>query len=200
MQVTLYEAGTSRSARCRWTLQEAGVAFEAISRPGLINIEEVMALRPLGKLPVALIDGRPLFESAAICTYIADHAPDNVDLIARPGTWGRAMHDQWVSFVLTEMEAWLWNTGVNKYVLPEEERIIAGFAQNDMMFCKSAEALDKALQAQDWLVEDRFTVTDIICGWTVNWGRRQGLLDGFDALQAYCARLLARPNCALAKD
>ena len=146
-----------------------------------------------------MIDGKPLFESAAICTYIADHSPD-VDLIAKPGSWGRGQHDQWVSYVLTEMESWLWNTGVNRYVLPEEQRITAGFAQNDMMFRQSAAALDKVLQSQDWLVEGHFTVTDIICGWTVNWGRRQGLLEGFDALQNYLMRLLARPACALAKD
>ena len=199
MQVTLYESGTSRSSRCRWTLQEAGIPFEAVSRQGLINSDEVRQLRPLGKLPVAVIDGHPLFESAAICTYIADHAP-TADLIAKPGSWGRAMHDQWVSYVLTEMEAWLWNTGVNKYVLPEEQRITAQFEQNDMMFRVSAAELDKIMQTRDWLVDDRFTVTDIIVGWTVNWGRRQGLLDGFDALQAYCTRLLARPHCAFAKD
>ena len=199
MEIRLYESGTTRSARCRWTLQEAGLPFEAISRQGLGKTDEVLALRPLGKLPLAVIDGKPLFESAAICTYIADHSPD-VDLIAKPGSWGRGQHDQWVSYVLTEMESWLWNTGVNRYVLPEEQRITAGFAQNDMMFRQSAAALDKVLQSQDWLVEGRFTVTDIICGWTVNWGRRQGLLEGFDALQTYLMRLLARPACALAKD
>ena len=199
MEITLYESGTSRSARCRWTLLETGISFTSVARSGLARSEEVRALQPLGKLPVAVIDGKALFESAAICTYLADHAPD-VDLIAKPGSWARGLHDQWTSFALTEMEAWLWNTAVNKFVLPPEQRIEAGFEQNAMMFGRGAAALNDVLSHQDYLVEDRFTVTDIIVSWTVNWGRRQGLLDGLDGLQAYLERLFERPHCALAKD
>jgi glutathione S-transferase len=199
VNVTLYEAGTSRSARCRWTLLETGIPFKSVEKPNLIGSDEVKALHPLGKLPVAIIDGKALFESAAICTYLADHASD-AGLIAEPGSWGRAQHDQWTSFVLTEMEAWLWNTAVNSYVLPPGQRIEAGFKQNAMMFRRAASMLNDMLADRDYLVEDRFTVTDIIVGWTVNWGRRQGLLDGLSGLQLYLGRLLARPHCALAKD
>ena len=105
-----------------------------------------------------------------------------------------------MSYALTEMEAWLWNTAVNSYVLPEAQRIDSGFEQNAKMFRRSAIALNEYLSGKAYLVEDRFTVTDIIVGWTVNWGRRQGLLDGCDGLRAYLERLLGRPLCALAKD
>ena len=199
MDITLYESGASRSVRCRWTLLEAGISFESVARPNLARSDEVKALRPLGKLPVAIIDGRALFESAAICTYIADHA-SGIDLIAKPGSWGRGQHDQWTSFALTEMEAWLWNTAVNTFVLPEEQRIDAGFEQNAIMYGRSASALNDVLLGQDFLVEDRFTVTDIIVGWTVNWGRRQGLLDNLSGLQAYLERLFERPHCPFAQD
>ncbi len=199
MDITLYESGASRSARCRWTLLEAGISFESVARPNLARSDEVKALRPLGKLPVAIIDGRALFESAAICTYIADHAP-GIDLIAKPVSWARGQHDQWTSFALTEMEAWLWNTAVNTFVLPEEQRVDAGFEQNAMMYGRSASGLNDVLLGQDFLVENRFTVTDIIVGWTVNWGRRQGLLDGLSGLQAYLERLFERPLCPFAKD
>ena len=199
MKVTLYESGTTRSARCRWTLLEAGIPFESVSRKGLIGSDEVQSLHPLGKLPVTLIDGKALFESSAVCTYIADHAPE-ANLIAKPGSWARGEHDQWVSYALTEMEAWLWNTAVNSYVLPEAQRIDSGFEQNAKMFRRSAITLNEYLSGKTYLVEDRFTVTDIIVGWTVNWGRRQGLLDGCDGLMAYLERLLGRPLCALAKD
>ena len=156
-------------------------------------------MHPLGKLPVVVVDGKPLFESAAICTYLADHAT-GVDLVAAPGSWGRGLHDQWISFALTEMEAWLWNTAVNKFVLPTEQRIETGFEQNAMMYKRAASMLNDVLSEQDYLVEDRFTVTDIIVGWTVNWGRRQGLLQDLTGLQAYLERLFERPNCAFARD
>ena len=60
--------------------------------------------------------------------------------------------------------------------------------------------LNDVLSDQDYLVEDRFTVTDIIVGWTVNWGRRQGLLNGLTGLQDYLERLFERPHCAVAQD
>ena len=198
MDVTLYESGTSRSARCRWTLLEAGLSFKSLSRSDLPTSDEVKAIYPVGKLPVAIIDGKVLFESAAICTYLADHAPD-IDLIAEPGSWARGQHDQWTSFALTEMEAWLWNTAINKFILPPDQRIEAGFEQNAMMFGRSASVLNDVLLRDDYLVENRFTVTDIIVSWTVNWGRRQGLLDGMGGLHAYLERLFERSHCASAK-
>ncbi len=199
MDVTLYELGTARSARCRWTLAEAGIDYTSKADRALLHSDELTRLHPLGKMPAAIIDGKPLFESAAICTYVAEHAP-GVDLIAAAGSWGRAEHDQWVAFILTEVEAWLWNNAINSFVLPEAERIDACLEQNKAMARRSLVALDRALRGKDYLVENRFSVTDIIVAWTLNWARRQGLLDNLDTTQAYLARLLDRPHCPLAKD
>ena len=199
MEVTLYGMGANRSARCKWTLEEAGIEYVQIDRRELAGADELRRFHPLAKIPAAVIDGRALFESAAICTHIADRAPA-ADLIARPGTFARAEHDQWVAFCLAEMESWLWNSGVNMYVLPEEERITAGFEQNVKMFKRSAAVAEAHLARADYLVENRFTVTDIIVGWCLNWARRLGHLEEFPALRRYVDRLLARPLCALARD
>ena len=199
MEVTLYGSGANRSARCQWTLQEAGVEYAQIDRRDLTDANHLRRFHPLAKIPVAVIDGRALFESAAICTHIADRVPD-ANLIAAPGSFARAEHDQWVAFCLSEMEAWLWNTGVNMYVLPEDQRITAGFEQNVKMFKRSAAAPEAHLARTDYLVENRFTVTDIIVGWCLNWARRLGHLEEFPALRRYVERLLARPLCALARD
>ena len=199
MEVTLFGTGTNRSARCQWTLQEAGIEYAAIDRRDMTSLEEMRRYHPLAKIPAAVIDGRPLLESAAICTYIADRVPA-AKLIAAPGTFARAEHDQWVAFCLAEMEAWLWNNAVNQYVLPEERRITATFEQNVHMFKRSAAVVEAHLAQHDYLVEDRFTVTDIIVGWCLNWARRLGHLEEFPALGRYVQRLLARPRCALARD
>lgn len=199
MEVTLFGTGTNRSARCQWTLQEAGIEYAAIDRRDMTSLEEMRRYHPLAKIPAAVIDGRPLLESVAICTYIADRVPA-AKLIAAPGTFARAEHDQWVAFCLAEMEAWLWNNAVNQYVLPEERRIAATFEQNVHMFKRSAAVVEAHLAQHDYLVEDRFTVTDIIVGWCLNWARRLGHLEEFPALGRYVQRLLARPQCALARD
>ncbi len=199
MEVILYGTGFNRSARCQWTLEEAGIAYTAVGRRELARGDDLRRYHPLGKIPAAVVDGRPLFESAAICTYIADRAPA-VNLVARPGTFARAEHDQWVAFCLSEMESWLWNSAVNLFVLPEEERVSAGLEQNVTMFKRSAAVLEAHLGRNDYLVENRFTVADIIVGWCINWARRLGYLGECPALGRYLERLLARPLCALARD
>ena len=126
MQIVLYELDPTRSARCRWVLREAGLDFESRGNsPGIFESEELRNVHPLRKLPAVIIDGKPLFESSAICTAIADLVPER-NLIGRPGTWSRALHNQWTSFVLTELESWLWSTELNTdkqgFLMPLDEQ------------------------------------------------------------------------------
>ena len=70
---TLYHVPTSRSLRVLWTLEEIGATVEVKSlgvRPRLQE-PEYLAINPAGTLP-ALIDGdRAIYESLAICEYLA---------------------------------------------------------------------------------------------------------------------------------
>jgi glutathione S-transferase len=199
--IKLFELGPTRSARCRWTLLEAGLEYESIgNRPDIIGSEELRKVHPLGKLPAAIIDGRPLFESAAISTAIADLAPEK-DLVAKPGTWSRALHDQWVCFALSELEPWVWSNELNSldFVLPKDQHVPAIIQQNSMMFRRSAAALEEVLGKTPYLVEGRFTVTDIIVGYTINFGHEQGLVSEFPNLMAYLKRLYQREHCTLVR-
>ena len=125
-------------------------------------------------------------------------------LIAPAGTSERAQHDQWVSFALTELDAWRWHTFISERVHPDADWE-ASNALNQRMWRRSVElVLEPHLAAgNEYLVGGAFSCADIIVGWSLNWGRRSGLL-GEDvaapATRAYLARLLARPNCALARD
>ena len=199
--IKLFELGPTRSARCRWTLLEAGLEYESIgNRPDIIGSEELRKVHPLGKLPAAIIDGRPLFESAAISTAIADLVPEK-DLVAKPGTWSRTLHDQWVCFALTEMEPWVSSTELNSldFVLPKDQHVPAIIQQNSMMFRRSAAALEEVLGKTAYLIEGRFTVTDIIVGYTINFGHEQGLVSEFPNLMAYLKRLYQREHCTLVR-
>src|SRR5882757_2128625 len=102
--IKLFELGPTRSARVRWILQEAELPFESVGNSiDVFASDELRRIHPLGKLPAALIDGKPLFESAAIVTAIADLVPE-MNLIAKAGTWSRNLHNQWLFFALTEVE------------------------------------------------------------------------------------------------
>jgi glutathione S-transferase len=197
--ITLFELGPTRSARVRWMLLEAGLAYESVgNRVEIIGSEELRRIHPLGKLPAALIDAKPLFESAAMVTAIADLVPEK-DLIAKPGTWSRNLHYQWVCFALTEMQSYVHSTEINSidFVLPERQHVPRIIEQNSMMYKRAAAVLDAVLGQTDYLVEDRFSATDIIIGYTISWGQEQGLLSGFPNLLAYLERLLGREHCTL---
>ena len=196
MRITLYEVGPTRSKRCRWTLKELGLDFESVTGPDLIGSERLRAVHPLAAVPAVEIDGKSLFESAAICTYLADSQVDK-QLIAASGTWARAQHDQWCYFVLTEMEMYTWTIARNKFVLPKEKRLSNVFEQNAQGYRRGAKVLDDKLSKQDYLVENKFSVTDIIVSFTVNWGRLLGLIDDFPNLQHYLDRVCERPHCTL---
>jgi glutathione S-transferase len=196
MKITLYEYGPTRSQRARWALLEAGLEYESVEGRELIHSDELRKIHPLGKVPAAVFDGKPLFESAAICTYIADLVPEK-KLIAASGTWERALHDQWVAFALSELEAFLWHSARNQFVLPEDKRLTNVFEQNAEAFSVAAVAMEQALSDQDYLVGNRFSVTDIVVGFTINWARGMRLLKPFPNLRAYVARLFERPHCTL---
>jgi glutathione S-transferase len=196
--ITLYEHLPTRSSRCRWALLEAGLEFTSIEGASLMHSEELMKVHPLGKLPAIVIDGKPLFESAAICAAVADMVPEK-KLIAESGTWARAQHEQWICFGISEMEAHLWSSFRNTVILPEDKRVPAIVEQNAEAFKSSAEVLDDALGGSEYLVGNQFSVTDIVLGHIVNWGRRQGLIESFSNLQRYVDRLLERPHCTLSR-
>jgi len=194
--ITLYEYGPSRSKQARWALLECGLEFKAVGDLNILHSEELKKVNPMGKVPAMVINGEPLFEAAAICTYLADLVPEK-GLIAPSGTRERALHMQWVSFALTEMEAYLWSNARNTFVLPEEQREKALFGQNIKAFLHAAKVLDKVLADSDYLINDRFSVTDLLVGFTVGWGNGAGLLEGLPNLQRYLERLKERPHCTL---
>ncbi len=196
LDITLYEYGPSRSKQVRWTLLELGLEFRAIEGRDILHSDELNKVNPMGKVPAVVINGEPLFEAAAICTYLADLVPEK-GLIAPSGTRERALHMQWVSFALTELEAYVWSNARNTFVLPEEQRVTALFEQNNKAFVHAAKVLDKFLASADYLVGNKFSVTDILVGFTIDWGNLAGLLERTPNLQKYLKRLKEKPACTL---
>jgi glutathione S-transferase len=199
MSIVFFEYPPTRSSRVSWTLAELDLGCDRITGRELMGSQRLRAVHPLAKLPAITDNDRPLFESAAICTWLCDSHADR-GLVAASGTWERALHDQWVAFALSELEAYLWSSARNTFVYPEGERIEAVFAQNDMEAKRALKALDDHLATTGHMVGDRFSVTDIIVGFTVNWARRAGLTQDFANLGAYMTRLLERPHCPYPKD
>jgi glutathione S-transferase len=96
------------------------------------------------------------------------------------------------------MEPYVHSTEINSidFVLPESQHVRGIIEQNSMMYKRAAAALDAVLGRTDYLVDGRFSATDIIVGYTISWGQ-EGLLSGFPNLLAYLERLLEREHCTL---
>lgn len=199
--ITLYELGPTRSARVRWILQEAELPFESVQNGvEIFKSEELLNIHPLGKLPAVTIDGKPLFESAAIVTAIADLVPDK-QLIAEATSWSRNLHNQWVCFAINEMDPFLQSSEINTidFILPKEQHVTDIIPQNNHIYRKATRAVEKHLSKNDYLVESRFTAADIVMAYSLCWGQEQKLLNEFDAINGYMDRLYARAHCTLKK-
>jgi len=201
VKIILYELAPTRSARVRWALLEAGLAFESIQMGvDIFKSESLARIHPLGKLPAVLLDGKPLFESAAIVTAIADLVPKK-RLIAPQGSWSRHLHDQWVCFILSEMEPFVQSSEINTsdFVLPPEEHVPDIIPQNNRIYRKAAAVLENYFSEHDYLIDNRFSVTDITLAYTLCWGQEQKLIEDFPNLNRYMDKLYARPLCPLKK-
>lgn len=118
-----YENG--RTLRVTWALEEANVEYE-YRRVDVLKggqyAAEFVAINPFRKVPVLVDNDFILTESAAIVTYIGERYPHS-KLVPAAGTDDRARYDQWVSFILTEIDAPLWTIAKHRFVYPKDWRV-----------------------------------------------------------------------------
>ena len=60
-------------------------------------------------------------------------------------------------------------------------------------FQAAAAAVEQALDGHEYLVGDRFSVADLVCGAVLILAKGAGLTDGLPNINAYLERLEARP-------
>jgi glutathione S-transferase len=194
----LYEFAPTRSIRVRWTLQELGVDFEAVTvnlMAGEHRRPEFLAVNPAGKIPV-LVDGDiVLSESVAIALYLADKYPEK--RLMPDAAADRAQVLRWLLFTTTELEQPLWRMARHSFIYPEEKRLPGDIALARGEFAAMAGVLDRHMTDREFVVGDRVSVADFVLGYTLDWAQIGALLDGFPGLEAYRERLYARPHAPM---
>jgi glutathione S-transferase len=186
----LYFAPRTRATRPRWMLEELGVPYEIVTvdlavkenrEPGYLRVH------PLGQVP-ALVDGDvTVFESIAICMYLADRCSER-GLAPPVSSPLRALYYQWLLFCASTIEPAIgrWSQHGADVTEAEREKARARFAE-------AAEVLSGALATGEHMLGGPFSAVDVIVGSNMNWARRVGLLDGRAVLSGYVDRVLARP-------
>lgn len=194
----LYEFAPTRSIRVRWTLQELGVPFEAVTvnmMAGEHRSPEFLKINPAGKLP-ALVDGDfVLTESIAAALYLAEKYPDKG--LMPKDLRERAQVYRWLLFTTTEIEQPLWRIARHSNIYPPEKRLPADIELARGEFPPMAQVLEDHMRGREFIVGDHVTVADFVLAYTLDWAKLVKLIEGFPVLDAYLERMYARPHAPM---
>lgn len=191
----LYGYKNGRTLRALWALEEANVDYEYIEVDlfkGEGREPAFLKLNPGGKVPVLVDGAQTITESAAICLHIGEKFPDS-GLLPPAGTPQRTECYQWISFVLTEIDSALWTVAKHRFALPKEKRVDPIVEVAAWEYRQAAKLLAGALLHRSYLVDETFSVADILAGHTLLWARSARLEGDSSTLEEYVARLAARP-------
>jgi glutathione S-transferase len=184
--VRLYHVPGTRSSRVLWMLEEIGAPYDlTVMTREERQTPEHLQRHPLGRVPALEDDDGFVFESAALCLHLADLHPE-AQLIPLPGTHERALAYQWTVFAMTELEPAIIEARRGD---EDPARAEAGAER----FQAAAQVVERALEGRDYLVGERFSVADLVCGGVLIFGRSAGLTDNLPNIAGYLARLDARP-------
>lgn len=191
----LYHAAQTRSVRPRWLLEEIGAPYTVVRldmSKGEHKSPEYMKIHPHGAVP-ALVDGDlTLFESAAICAYLADKFPEK-HLAPAVGTPARGLYYQWMFYTMATLEPPVIEVVLHTVMLPEAQRSAAAAEAGRTKFTQVAQVLEQALAGKSFILGDQFSVADVMIGSTLGWAQMMGILSGHPVLEAYVGRLATRP-------
>lgn len=198
----IYGMGSSRSFRAVWAAEEAGAVFDycavKFGSDGAdgTDSEAYRQLNSQGKVPT-LVDGDlVLTESGAILNYLAALNPDAGLMPADMRQ--RALYDQMMFFILTDLEQPLWTNGKHRFAIPAKYRVKAVLKTADWEFAKSRQALEHRLGDGEFILGDRFTMADVLLAHTLSWAESFRFELG-DRCTEYKNRMVSRPACGRAQ-
>lgn len=187
----LHHQPRSRSTRVLWLLEELEIPFDlTVMSREVKQTPEYLALHPLGRSPVLEEEGGPIFESAALILHIADQNLD-AGLIAPLGSHERGLQYQWCFFGMTDLEGALMD--IARQLWSDGEPNAGIVERATARFVAAAGAVEGALGDNDYLVDNSFSVADIVVGSVLAFARTGEITAINDGLVDYVDRLEARP-------
>jgi glutathione S-transferase len=187
MSIILYHHPYSRAANAVWMLEEVGVPYEL--RPvdimkGAHKEPDLVALNPMGKLPILTDDDTVVTESAAIALYLADRYAYG-RLAPRVDDAARATYLRWSLFspsviepgVLAKQAGWAYKESQ------------AGWGSYEAML----KAMESAIDDRDYILGHHFSMADVIFGGTLRFMLAFKSIEARPLFAAYAERLAQRP-------
>jgi glutathione S-transferase len=187
MTITLYHHPFSRAANVVWMLEEVGAPYElrfVDIMKGAHKAPEIVALNPMGKLPILTDGDAVVTESAAIGLYLADRYAYG-KLSPKVDDPKRGTYLRWSLFAPSVVEPGALAKGQG-WSFKESQ---AGWGGYETMLT----AMEKAVSGRDFLLGDTFSMADIIFGGTIRFMLMFKMIEPRPAFTAYSERLAARP-------
>lgn len=187
MSVVLYHHPFSRAANVVWMLEELGVPYELRHvdiLAGAHKTPEILALNPMGKLPILTDGDAVVTESAAIGVYLADrYAPGK--LAPALDDPARGTYLRWSFFAPSVIEP----AAMAKSAGWSVKEGAAGWGSYAAMLS----SCESAVAGRAFVLGERFSMADVIFGGTLGYMLTFGMLERRPVFEEYVARLAERP-------
>src|SRR4051794_10991556 len=171
MAITLYYAPRTRAVRPRWLLEELGVPYQ-LKRLDLSKGEhktaDYLKVHPHGVVPALVDDDVTMFESGAICMYLADKFADK-KLAPPSASKARAPYYQWMTYAVATLEPPILQIFLHTQRLPEPERNPKLVEQARKSFEEATRVVDARLAHQQYILGAEFSAVDIMVGGIFGW-------------------------------
>lgn len=155
-------------------LEEIGVPHELVRvdlAGGDHRKPEYLKLNPHGRVPTLVVDGAPVFESAAICMLLAERHPE-ARLAPPAGTRERALYLQWLTYLTNTLQERFVQWFHPDWHLDDKAAEPALKAGAEKRLGAMFDRLDAALAANGpYLAGTQFTAADIYLAMLVRWSR-----------------------------
>lgn len=198
--ITLHHLETSRSHRILWLLEELGLPYEMVrhQRDPLTRLAPpaLKAIHPLGKSPVIVDDGVTIAESGAIVEYLIERRGGGR---LRPATaspeWLRYVHFMHFAegSAMLPLLLRLYTSLLGEASAPLKPRI-------DSEIDNHFSYLNGEVTGRDYLCGAEFTAADVQVSYVLEGAAAFSALGPYPALEAYLARLQARPAYQVAVE
>ena len=187
--ITLYGFGDNdRSGKVRWTARELGLEIEEVAvRPGDHRKPPYTDLNPFAHVPTVKFRGETLTESTAICHGLAE-AFDRPKLFFEREEPERREYLFWLAAFGETLEARLVECAISRAGILGPEY----FSLHEQGLRFKLGVLAKKLPREGYLCGERFSVADVLGGYSLRLALQCGLVERA-AVDPYFSRLVTRP-------
>lgn len=184
--------GIIRDVRVTWLLEELGLPYERIVMDPMKDENKTsayLALNPTGKVPTLVDNGFAIFESSAICEYLAQK---NGRFLPPAGSAEYYEAKQWAAYVLTNLDAQTGAIFRSDFFL-EQNETTQWFRQNAMALVQRFLApLNDRLATRPYLMGE-FSICDVFLGTSLAYIQHTNLLVDFPHVERFLKACTSRP-------